>query len=113
MSIDSAPSSADVSEQLSSGESTNGATSGAAISPVTSAYPTTEEIKSIKWSGDIPLQKWMTFYTRVLSPFALGKGVKLTLNVEISPDEGISQQKIDQVRAGLRDLGLQDNLEVE
>lgn len=59
------------------------------------------------------MQKWMTFYTRVLSPFALGKGIKLTLHVEISPDEGISQQKIDQVRAGLRDLGLSSEMEFE
>lgn len=41
-----------------------------------------------------------------------GKEVKLTIQVEISPDEGISQQKVDQLMAGLRDLGLDGNLEL-
>ncbi len=91
----------------------NGAVSGSMNMPVESGNMTSEGVKSIKWAGDIPLQKWMTFYTRVLSPFALGKGVRLTLHVEISPDEGISQQKVDQIRAGLRDLGLSSEIEVE
>ena len=110
--IDDVLSNSDTSEQTSY-DASNGATPGASNSPVAPERLAAEDLKSIKWSGDIPMQKWMTFYTRILSPLALSKGVKLTLNVEISPDEGISQQKVDQLRAGLRDLGLSSEMEFE
>ncbi|MBW4670554.1 MAG: hypothetical protein KME60_24825 [Cyanomargarita calcarea GSE-NOS-MK-12-04C] len=34
-----------------------------------------------KWTGPITPQKWMNFYTRVLSKFAANKDLKLTLKV--------------------------------
>src|SRR4051794_4560453 len=50
-------------------------------------------LSKITWSGEIPSQKWMNFYTKVLSKFAAGTGLKLTLKVEISSDAGIPTQK--------------------
>ena len=35
------------------------------------------------WEGEIPAQKWMNFYTKVVSGFATGTGVKLTLRLEV------------------------------
>jgi hypothetical protein len=65
------------------------------------------------WNGDIPHQKWMNFYTKVLSKFAATAGLKLTLRVEVAPAEGVSAQKAEETKVALRELGLKDSLEGE
>jgi len=60
----------------------------------------------LRWTGEIPPQKWMNFYTKVLSKFATGKGLKLTLSVEVAPEGGVSAQKIEETKVALQELGL-------
>lgn len=72
--------------------------------------PKSEEINKLAWTGQVPPQKWMNFYTKVLSKFAAGKGLKITLNVEISPDDGVSKQKVEETKVALRELGLDDDI---
>jgi hypothetical protein len=55
----------------------------------------------------------MNFYTRVLSRFAASKGLKLTLTVEVSHDGGASEQKLEETKVALRELGLNDDVSVE
>ncbi len=66
----------------------------------------------LRWSGEIPPQKWMNFYTKVLSKFAGGKGLKLMLTFEAAPESGISPQRIEETKAALDELGLSTNLEM-
>jgi hypothetical protein len=68
-------------------------------------------IPRLVWSGDVPHQKWMNFYTKVLSKFAAGAGLKLTIRIEVAPPEGVSSQKVDETQVALRELGLKDTLE--
>jgi hypothetical protein len=70
-------------------------------------------IPRLVWSGDVPHQKWMNFYTKVLSKFAATAGLRLTLRVEVAPAEGVSPQKVDETKVALRELGLKDSLEGE
>lgn len=65
---------------------------------------------NVSWTGDIPPQKWMKFYTAVLSKFAAGRGLKLKLTVGLAPEGGLSKQKLEETKAALRDLGLNDDL---
>jgi hypothetical protein len=65
---------------------------------------------SVAWTGEVPPQKWMNFYTKVLSKFATTKGLKLKLSVEVAPEGGISKQKLEETKAALRELGLSDDL---
>jgi len=65
----------------------------------------------LRWTGDIPPQKWMNFYTKVLSKFASGKGLKLSLSFEVAPDDGISSQKVEETKVALRELGLNSEFE--
>jgi hypothetical protein len=65
---------------------------------------------SMAWTGEVPPQKWMSFYTKVLSKFATAKGLKLKLSVEVAPEGGISKQKLEETKAALRELGLSDDL---
>lgn len=65
------------------------------------------------WAGEIPPQKWMNFYTKVLAKFANTKGLKIAINFQVSSEEGVSKQKLEETRNALRELGLDDNVKVE
>ena len=67
----------------------------------------------LKWSGEVPHQKWMNFYTKVLSKFGSTRGLKLTVKVEVSPEGGVSKQKLDETKSALRELGLSEDLNAE
>jgi len=66
---------------------------------------------AISWRGEVPAQKWMNFYTRVLTKLGVGDRLKLTVDVEYKFDDAASKQKIDEVRSALRELGLNDRLD--
>ncbi|MCT7957354.1 ATP-binding protein [Laspinema palackyanum] len=67
--------------------------------------------KGLKWTGEIAPQKWMNFYTRVLSKFASDKAVKLTVKIEVAIEGEVSEQKQDETKVALQELGLNDQLE--
>jgi hypothetical protein len=69
--------------------------------------------RRLLWSGEVPSQKWMNFYQKVLARFATGRGLKLTITVEVTPEDGISPQKVDETRTALRELGLSEDLDIE
>ncbi|MGQ9569951.1 MAG: hypothetical protein ACUVUQ_03725 [Thermodesulfovibrionales bacterium] len=68
---------------------------------------------SISWEGELPWQKWSNFYAKVLSKFTTGEGLKINLKFEAKPEGGISSQKIEETKVHLRELGLQDNINVK
>lgn len=81
-------------------------------------FPTKEEApkdtcKRLSWQGEIQPQKWMNFYTKILSKFVASGGLKINLKVEISPPEGVSKQKVDETKVALRELGLDDEIDDE
>jgi hypothetical protein len=71
----------------------------------------TQMLRGFSWAGEVPAQKWMNFYTRVLAKFSAAKGMKLTVKVEIAPDGGVSKQKIEETQRALGELGLQQELD--
>jgi hypothetical protein len=75
------------------------------------AAPTTATC--ITWSGEIPAQKWTNFYTKVLTKYSSGKGLKISLHLEITPENGVTPQKIEETKAALRDLGLLDDVKAD
>jgi len=77
----------------------------------TTPGPSAAGITRLRWSGEVPPQKWMNFYTKVLSRFATATGLKLTVSVEVAPTEGISKQKAEETKLALRELGVKDDLE--
>lgn len=76
----------------------------------TPASASPSKISSIRWNGDVPAQKWMNFYTKVLSRFATTSGLRLRIQVEVAPTDGLSKQQIDDTRNALRELGLDDGI---
>lgn len=68
-------------------------------------------VPKFSWSGDVPPGKWMNFYTRVITKFAGAAGLSLRVAVDVAPAEGVSKQRVDEARAALRDLGMDDRVE--
>ena len=66
--------------------------------------------KSLRWTGEVPPQKWMNFYTKVLSRFVAGKGLRITVTVDASPEGGVSSQTVQETKMALRELGLSDDV---
>lgn len=68
--------------------------------------------KALRWTGEIPPQKWMNFYTKVLSKLVAAGGLKVTVSIQSSPDGGVADRQTEDVKTALRGLGLNDSVDV-
>jgi hypothetical protein len=74
--------------------------------------PQTPEQKSeLTWSGGVPSQIWINFYTKVLTKLGVSSGLTLTVKIQCKPEGGLSTQKLDELRSALRELGLSDQVD--
>jgi hypothetical protein len=64
----------------------------------------------LMWHGTVPLQKWMNFYTKVLTRLAASPDLKLEVSFEIPIDRDQAQAKDNETRSGLKELGVDDNV---
>lgn len=71
------------------------------------------EIAGFTWSGEVSPQKWMNFYTKVLSKFTTGPGLRLAVTVEVTPAGGLAATKVEETRNALRELGLDENIQTK
>ena len=63
------------------------------------------------WLGEVPSQKWMNFYTKVLTKLGVSSGLTLTVKVDCRPEGGLSPQKLEEIKSALRELGLDDKIQ--
>jgi hypothetical protein len=70
--------------------------------------------KVVRWAGEIPPQKWTTFYMKVVSPFASVPGLSLRVEVELpaEKDEQQANAQLEKIRGALRELGLDQDPEM-
>jgi hypothetical protein len=66
-------------------------------------------LQGFGWKGSVPPQKWMNFYTKVLSRFASYPGLKLEVSFRVAPGEEVTEAKIEEAKAALRELGLNES----
>ena len=54
--------------------------------------------------GEIPPQKWTNFHMKVLTKLVSLGGLKLTVTIESSPDQGVTDQQLEETwgEAGCR-----------
>lgn len=81
------------------------------VAPPPSLPSKPDGIKGLTWSGTIPYQKWMNFYTKVLAKFANMEGVQVRVSFEVAPPDGLQPHHVDETKAALRELGLEDGVE--
>ncbi|MDR1924760.1 MAG: DUF499 domain-containing protein [Planctomycetaceae bacterium] len=72
-----------------------------------------ELIHRLTWSGEIPKNQWMTFYTKVLTNLIQDNNITLSVQFEITSETGISTPKIASAKSALRELGLNESLNQE
>ena len=68
--------------------------------------------QTVSWRGNVPPQKWMNFYTKVLTRFASSPDLKLEVSFEVPLEPGQAATKADEARTGLKELGLDDEVDI-
>ncbi|HEU0038007.1 MAG TPA: AAA family ATPase, partial [Verrucomicrobiae bacterium] len=104
------PAPADASTPAAPTPTSTAAVSAVNVDLIPSTPLASSTASGLTWTGEIPPQKWMNFYTKILSKFASSRGLKLTLKVEVSPEGGLSRQKAEETKTALRELGLNDDV---
>ena len=99
-------------EDTSHTEGKTGSESGSETGGLAEPGTTTEAIARLRWTGEIPPQKWMNFYTKVLARFATAEGLSLTLTADVQPEGGVSKAKVEETKVALRELGLTEDVEI-
>jgi hypothetical protein len=97
------------------GEPTSASVSatGTSRSHPDSTPPPSSEIEGFTWTGEVSPQKWMNFYTKVLSRFATAGGLRLTVTVDVAPPGGTSATKAEETKVALRELGLDETMTIK
>ncbi|MCX7011323.1 MAG: AAA family ATPase, partial [Candidatus Sumerlaeota bacterium] len=67
----------------------------------------------IRWGGVVPPQKWMNFYTKVVSPFARNAGLNLKVELEVPMGKDEIQGSQERIKTALRELGLEEMVDTE
>jgi hypothetical protein len=65
------------------------------------------------WSGEVAPQKWTNMYMKVLTKLVSSGELKLRVSLEATPTGGLSEQQIEETKAALRGLGLDDTIRTE
>ena len=63
---------------------------------------------STGWSGELTGEQLAAFQKDILEKFGLVKEAKLKLQLSVSPEDGITKQEVDELKAALKKLGLSD-----
>ena len=66
----------------------------------------------LRWRSTVPPQKWMNFYTKLLTRFASNSGLRLEISFEVPLVSDDARTKVDETKAGLKELGLSEDVEV-
>lgn len=84
---------------------------GGSTPPLKPPIVTAASFTKLSWSGEVPAQKWMAFYTKVISKFVGARGLRLEVRLDTAPDRDFSPQKVEEAKQALRDLGLSDKIQ--
>ena len=64
----------------------------------------------ITWSGQVDTKKWNVFYTKVLAKFASNPNLKITVKFEVEDEAANAEQKKEETKTALREMGLDENI---
>lgn len=66
--------------------------------------------RTIRWSGNVPPQKWMQFYTKVLSKHVTSPDLRIEVTFQIKVDPDQADNKSADTKSALRELGLTEDV---
>mgnify|MGYP001319503024 CR=1 FL=1 len=67
---------------------------------------------STGWSGDLTGEQLVAFQKDILDKFDLVKDARVKLQLKVSPEDGITKQEVDELKAALKKLGLSDKVDL-
>ena len=67
----------------------------------------------LTWSGEVVPQKWMNLYTKVLTRFVQSGNLKLKVTIDVTPPDGVTDQQVEETKAALRELGMNDDVQTQ
>ena len=67
---------------------------------------------STGWSGDLTGEQLVAFQRDILEKFGFVKDAKLKVQLSVSPEDGITKQEVDELKAALKKLGLSDKVDL-
>jgi hypothetical protein len=70
-------------------------------------------LTKLQWSGSVSPQKWSNFYMKVLTNLIRSGEVDLEVKIEARPKDGVTEQQVEEVKSGLRGLGMSDDVTTE
>jgi len=75
--------------------------------------PKPKKAGTLSWTGEVPSQKWMNFYRKVLTDYAQEKSLRLSVSFDVQPKDGLTDQAVDKTKIALRELGLNDDVQAQ
>ena len=72
-----------------------------------------ETVSRIKWSGEVPSQKWMNLYTKALSRWISDPSASMKINLNIIVEGQVSVHKVQEMKSALKELGLEGEIDTE
>lgn len=69
--------------------------------------------RKLTWSGELAPQKWTNLYMKVLTKLVSGGDLKIRVSIEATLKEAAADQQVEETKAALRGLGLDDNVETK
>ena len=81
--------------------------------PTLPSDPVAPSDRFIRWRGNVPSQKWMNFYTKVLSKYATSPDLKIEVSFKVKVDPDQTASKTAETQSSLRELGLEERVDVE
>jgi len=67
---------------------------------------------STGWSGELTGEQLVAFQRDILEKFDLVKDARVKLQLTVSPEDGITKQEVDELKAALKKLGLNDKVDL-
>lgn len=69
--------------------------------------------RKLMWSGEVAPQKWTNLYMKVLTKLVSGGDLKIRVSIETTLKEGTADQQVEETKAALRGLGLDDHVDTQ
>lgn len=72
--------------------------------------PPLERIVSIQWEGVVDPLKWMNLYSRVLLKLQSAGSLDVSIQLDLTNEDGISKEVVEEVKVALKELRLDDEI---
>ena len=69
--------------------------------------------RKLIWNGEVAPQKWTNLYMKVLTKLVSSGDLKIRVNIEATLKEEVAVQQVEEAKAALRGLGLNDHVETQ